>query len=85
MARRGSGFGMVMLVITLLAVLLLVARSWRSVAPGATRIPDRTLVRSSGDGKSDDDPTAGLPDLRDAQRETDAHAQQVQDAMAGID
>jgi hypothetical protein len=89
MARRGSGIGIVMLVVTLLVVLLVVARSWRSVAPTATAIPDGPLVHTVDDapaGDGDDGSGPGhLPDLRETQRETDAHAQAVQDAMSAIE
>jgi len=75
--QRGGGFGLVVLVVVLAVVLLLVARSWRAVAPEARavtapRITDPQLTGSGGD----------LPDLQETGRRTDAHAQQVQDALA---
>jgi len=78
MSRRGGSFGLVVLVVVLAVVLLLVARSWRAVAPqaisvSAPRVTDPAL--GSGD----------LPDLNETRRRTDTHAAQVQDALAEIE
>jgi len=78
--QRGGGFGLVVLVVVLAVVLLLVARSWRAVAPAAQavtnpRITDPQITGSGGD----------LPDLQEAQRRTDAHTKQVQDALSEVE
>jgi hypothetical protein len=89
MAKRGSGFGMVMLVVVLAVVLLLAARSWRSLAPAAMQVSDPELG-----SKVDDHGQAGagaavrsgqLPDLNDMRQQTDAHSQDVQDALKAIE
>jgi len=84
MARRGGGFGLVMLVVVMAIVLLLVARSWRSVAPTAAEVaPSATAVPTPA---ADLAPELGaLPRLSDMQRETDAHAADVEKALSEID
>ena len=87
MTRRGGSFGIVVLVVVLAIVLLLVARSWRAVAPeaidvsgpggGAMVLDDRGQT-----GAGDAVRSGELPDLREMQQNTDAHAQRVGDALA---
>jgi hypothetical protein len=38
MARKGGSFGIVMLLVVMLAVLMLVAKNWRKVAPTALEV-----------------------------------------------
>jgi hypothetical protein len=82
MSRRGGGgsLGLVLLVVVMAVVLLLVARSWRAVAPQARavtapRVTDPALTASPGE----------LPDLDETRKRTDAHAQQVQDALNEVE
>jgi len=78
-----------MLLVVVAIVMLLVARSWKSVAPTAIEVstPAGTVaVPSHGDGEAAAAATSGaLPDLSDARRETGAHAQQLQDALQEIE
>ena len=87
MARKGSGFGLVMLVIVMLAVLLLVAKSWRSVAPTAIQIttPDGEISVSTPGTEGIADNPGGLPNLNEMRQNTSAHTDQVQDALQQID
>jgi hypothetical protein len=89
MARRGSSFGLIVLVVTLAVVLLLVARSWKSVAPTATQIPDRdgaALIDDHGETAAAGAIGSGsLPDLNEMRRQTDLHSRQVQDVLARTD
>ena len=83
MARQGSGFGLVVLVVTLVIVMLLVARSWKSVAPTATQIPDHPLVNDHGQPEAAETLGEGtLPDLNEMRQQTDLHSQQVQEVLA---
>lgn len=68
-----------LLVVVTVVVLLLVARSWRAVAPTATAItrPDATAEADDAPRELPDD----LPDLRQMQNETQAHADDVQEAL----
>jgi hypothetical protein len=89
MAKRGSGIGMVMLVVVLAIVLLLVARNWRSVAPTAMQISDPELgsaVDDHGQTEAGAAVRSGqLPDLNDMRQQTAAHSQDVQEALEAIE
>jgi hypothetical protein len=86
MARKGSGFGLVVLVVTLVVVLLLVARSWKSVAPTATQIPDQVILDDHGEPEAAGTiREGGLPDLNQMRRQTNLHSKQVQEALADSD
>ena len=85
MARKGSGVGMVMLVVVLAIVLLLVARNWRSVAPTAMQHSDsetQLSVDDHGQSEAGEAIRSGqLPDLNDMRQRTGAHAEQLQEAL----
>jgi hypothetical protein len=73
MRGKGSGFGMVMLLVVLAVVLFLVARSWNRVAPEALAVdahgqPEAAEAIRSGD----------LPGLNEMRQQTDAHADEVE-------
>ena len=85
MARKGSGIGFVVLIVALAIVLLLVAKNWRSVAPHAMQVTDPDLaatVDDRGQTEAGEAVRSGeLPDMNDMRRQTDAHAEQVQEAL----
>ena len=88
--RKGGGIGFVLLVVVLAVVLLLVARSWKSVAPTAIQVTNGgegdVVVPDHGEAAAGAAVSSGnLPDLNEMQQETDAHAQQVQEALAAAD
>jgi hypothetical protein len=87
--RKGGGFGMLMLVVVLAIVLLLVARHWKAVAPTAVQVheyPSAAPVDAHGEDEAGAALQSGtLPDLNDMRQATDAHAQQVQDALEEIE
>lgn len=86
MARKGSGFGLVVLVVTLVVVLLLVARSWKSVAPTAMEIPDQVVLDDHGQPETAETIREGrLPGLNQMRQQTDLHSKQVQEALADSD
>lgn len=78
---------MVVLIVTMAIVLLLVARSWREVAPAALDVGGAAAtVDDHGESGAGEAVRSGeLPDLRDARRETDEHAEQLQEALAEIE
>ena len=80
---------MVMLVVVLAVVLLLVARNWRSVAPTAMQISDPELgatVDDHGQAEAGAAVRSGqLPGLNDMRQQTDAHSQDVQEALEAIE
>jgi hypothetical protein len=80
---------MVMLVVVLAVVLLLVARNWRAVAPTAMQISDPELgssVDDRGQAEAGAAVRSGqLPDLNDMRLQTDAHSQDVQEALEAIE
>ena len=83
---------MVALVVVTVVVLLLVARSWKSVAPEAIAVSG-PAADDLGRGVPDHGQTGAgealrqgrLPGLDDMRTETDAHSQQVEDALAAIE
>ncbi|MDX1390370.1 MAG: hypothetical protein R3344_14365 [Acidobacteriota bacterium] len=83
MARRGSGFGIVMLVIVMLVVLLLVARGWKRVAPTAVEIstPSGEISVSSPGAEGVANNPGGLPNLKQMHESTSSHLDQVGDAL----
>ena len=87
--RKGAGLGLVALAIVMLVVLLLAARQWRSVAPTAAQLRDDgspSVVDTHGEtGAAAAIRSGGLPDLREARQQTDAHAAQLEEALAEID
>jgi hypothetical protein len=86
--KRGASVGLIVLLVALVVVMLLVARSWRSVAPEAIQVsapngPD-VNVKYSDHGESAAGASIGngrLPDLPETRQRTDAHAEQVQSAL----
>ena len=90
--NRGAALGLVVLLVALVVTLLLVARSWEAVAPQAIDV-----TRPDGDGMSvrfheHGEEQAGealrrgdLPGLREMQQTTDAHASEVQRALADVE
>lgn len=86
--RKGGGFGLVVLVIVMAVVLLLVARSWKSVAPTATQLPDgpSAPLETNGEDQAGEALSSGnLPDLNEMRSETDAHAERLQQALSEIE
>lgn len=88
--RRLGSFGTVVLLVVMAIVLLLVARSWRSVAPSALAVKAATEVRGPTDTPARDRgpsapgpavPSGQLPDLNDMRRSTADHATQVREAL----
>ena len=86
MARRGSGLGFVIVIITLAIVAILVGKAWKTHAPAAIDVTDPGVAGHSDHGQPDAArELSNLPDLTEMQQETNAHAQQVQDALAEIE
>ncbi len=70
MKLRGGSFGLVVLVIVMAVVLILVAQAWEQVGPGAT-------VEAVGSGD--------LPGLNQVRETTDAHSEEVGQALTAIE
>lgn len=76
---------MVLLVVVMAVVLMLVARVWRDAGPKVIDVAQPAATVNPR-GQSDAlGALEGLPGLNDVRRDTDAHAQQVQDALAEIE
>ena len=78
-----------MLLVALVIVMMLVAQSWKSVAPEVIQITDtkgpdvNVQFSDHGESQASDALRRGdLPDIKEMQQTTDAHAQQVADALA---
>ena len=87
--KKTSSFGMVMLVIVMAVVLVMVANAWRSTAPAildTQNVLDSNPAAAHGEaGAARQVRDGSLPRLSDAQRTTDAHAAQVQEALQATD
>ena len=88
--RKGGGIGFVLLAVVMVVVLLLVARSWKSLGPTAIQVThggeSGAIVPDHGESQAGAAVASGdLPGLNQMQQETDAHAQQVQEALAATD
>ena len=76
-----------LLVVVVAIVLLLTARSWNAVAPTAAEVrnatdPVPTDIREAATAATRSGSMPGLDDLRQS---TDAHAEDVKDALAQAD
>ena len=78
-----------MLVVVMAVVLLLVARSWKSVAPAATAVSGSgapVQVDDHGESGAGTAVRSGdLPDLQEMREETRAHSEELQEAMQAIE
>ena len=87
--KGGGGIGLVMVAVAMVVVLLLVAQSWKKIAPTALDIDN---VGRSGqvDSYGEDAAAAGLrsgdlPNISGMEQTTDAHAADVQKALNEIE
>ena len=87
--RRGGALGLILLLVALVIVMMLVARSWQSVAPEVIQISNtegsdvNVQFSDHGEAQAADALRDGdLPGLRELQQQTDARTQQVADALA---
>lgn len=87
--RKGGGIGMVMLVIVMAVVLLLVAKSWKSMAPTAAQLPadgPTAPIETHGEEQAGEALGSGnLPNLNEMRSETGAHAEELRQALAEIE
>lgn len=89
MKKSGGGLGFVILIVALVIVLLLSARAWNAILPAAAQ-----AVRPGAAGTVPDHGQSGageairsgtLPDLKQMNRNTDQHIQQMKDTAKGQD
>lgn len=85
MRKFGGGIGLVMLVIVMVIVLLLVARSWRSVAPTALEVSgvtDPAGIDEHGEtGAAEATRSGQSTNLGEMKQQTDAHADELKNAL----
>ena len=78
-----------MLLVVLAVVLILVARSWKSVAPEALDISNSDSPIPFDDHNQPEAAEAlrdsQMPGLQEMQQQTDDHARQVRDALSAIE
>jgi len=78
-----------MVLIVMAVVLLMVAKTWRTTAPAiidTQNVLDSHPASAHGEaGAAAEIRSGDLPGLSDAQRNTDAHAAQVQEAMQAVE
>jgi hypothetical protein len=90
--RRGAALGFVVLLVALVVTLLLVARSWQSLAPTAIEVsrpgaPDVNVrVNDHGESEAAEALRRGnMPDLKDARKATDARSEEIQRALSEVE
>jgi len=90
--RRGTALGLVLLLVALVVTLLLVAKSWETVAPQAIEVTrpggDGVNVRFHEHGEEEAGEAlrqGNLPGLRQMQQTTDAHASDVAHALEEVE
>ena len=79
---------MILLVVVLAVVLLLVAKSWKTVAPTALDVRDAQSgpIDDHGQKEAGEAVRKGdLPRLKETQENTDAHAARVQEALDAVE
>jgi hypothetical protein len=83
MARKGGSFGIVMLLVVMLAVLMLVAKNWRKVAPTALEVstPDGEVSIPAPGTRGVASNPGGLPNLGQMKDSTSDHIEDVQTAL----
>ena len=85
MSEGRSGLSMLVLVVVMLVVLLLVSKAWQRFGPAAIAVTDPAAagpVDDHGETAAGQALRSGdLPGLQDAKASTDAHAEQIQQAL----
>ncbi len=80
---------MILLLVVLAVVLLLVAKSWKTMAPAALDVQDALQSGPLDDhgqsGAGDALRQGDLPRLQETRERTDAHAAEVQQALDAVD
>ena len=89
MRGKGSGVGMVVLLVVLAVVLLLAAKSWKSVTPVVSQLPGAEGAAPLSDHGQPEAVEAlrdtGLPNLRDMQQATSEYSDLVQETLQESD
>ncbi len=80
---------MILLLVVLAVVMLLVAKSWKTLAPAALDVQDALQsgpLDDHGQGEAGQAIRKGdLPRLRETQENTDAHSARLQEALDAVD
>ena len=80
---------MILLLVVLAVVMLLVAKSWKTVAPAALDVQDSLQSGPLDDHGQGDAGRAlrkgDLPGVRETQERADAHSAQVQEALDAVE
>ena len=84
MAKQGRGFGVVVLLVTMVIVLMLAAKAWERFGPTAID------VTGAAPGSTHGQPEAAaaledLPNLDEAKKRTDEHAEEIKKALETLD
>ena len=89
MSEGRSSFGMILLMVVMVIVLMLVAQAWQKFGPAAIAVTDidsAPVVDDHGQTGAGEEIRSGrLPRLQETKEATDAHAEQVQEALNGIE
>lgn len=84
--RKGSGIGFIVLLIALAVVMVLAAKSWKSVAPTAMEVTgiDAPAVTIDAHGQTEaaaELQHGGLPKLDEMRQETSDHSDTLREAL----
>ena len=90
MARKGGGFGFVMLLVVVVAALWLTARAWEKSGASALALDPSSSASTTGSpparGQSDARDALGtLPDLGEMRDATSRHSDAVQEALVATE
>lgn len=88
MARQGSGFGFVILLVVLVVVTLLAARLWNGTAPVVHQVVEGTSAPTAVPDHGQPGAASALgelPNLNEMRSATDDHTQEVNGALAAAD
>ena len=89
MAKRGFSFGMIALLIVMAVVLMLVAKTWRTVAPAALDTHDALQSGPLNDHgqreAANEVRSGGLPGVQETKQEADEHNAAVERMLSEIE
>ncbi len=85
MSRRGSGFGLVVLVVVLAVVLLLAVRAWKSAMPAAAGALETSPAAEGPPPAETASPRTVDADLREVRRQADRRAEDYRETLSASD
>lgn len=86
MSEGRSSFGLIALILVMAVVLILTAKAWQKFGPAAIDVSNPEVISDGGQPEAAATiRSSDTPNLKQTQESTDAHAEQVQEAMDAIE